>query len=127
MAPPYRSARGRPRLVRAPPAIRGDGFVVRSLEAALWAVAHTDGFDEGCLRAVNLGEDADTTAAVYEQLVGAIYGDAGDVGCGDGQREDVQRRGTRRDEGALPRGQGGAPRQGRRRRGPSGRGSREDR
>jgi ADP-ribosyl-[dinitrogen reductase] hydrolase len=54
--------------------IRGSGYVVRSLEAALWAFATTDSFEEGCLKAVNLGEDADTTAAVYGQLAGAFYG-----------------------------------------------------
>jgi ADP-ribosylglycohydrolase len=59
---------------KQPPAIQGDGFVVRSLEAALWALATTSSFEEGCLRAVNLGDDADTTAAVYGQLSGAIYG-----------------------------------------------------
>jgi ADP-ribosylglycohydrolase len=62
---------------KEPPAIRGAGFVVRSLEAALWALATTSSFEEGCLRAVNLGDDADTTAAVYGQLAGAIYGAGG--------------------------------------------------
>lgn len=59
---------------RDPPAIRGSGYVVRSLEAALWALHRSDSFAEGCLLAVNLGEDADTTAAVYGQLAGAVYG-----------------------------------------------------
>ena len=59
----------------APP--RGSGFVVHSLEAALWAFHHTADFREGCLKAANLGEDADTTAAVYGQLAGAFYGEAG--------------------------------------------------
>ncbi len=57
-----------------PPAIRGSGYVVESLEAALWALHAGDGFDEGCLLAVNLGDDADTTGAIYGQLAGAIYG-----------------------------------------------------
>ena len=56
---------------------RGTGFVVDSLEAALWAFHHTTDFREGCLKAANLGEDADTTAAVYGQLAGAFYGEAG--------------------------------------------------
>lgn len=60
--------------VRNPPQIRGSGYVVRSLEAALWAFARTDDFASGCLLAANLGEDADTTAAVYGQLAGAYYG-----------------------------------------------------
>jgi ADP-ribosylglycohydrolase len=58
-----------------PPEIRGDGYVVHSLEAALWAFYHGDTFREGCLLAANLGEDADTTAAVYGQLAGAFYGE----------------------------------------------------
>jgi ADP-ribosyl-[dinitrogen reductase] hydrolase len=57
-----------------PPQIRGGGFVVHSLEAALWAFYHSTGFEDGCLLAVNLGEDADTTAAIYGQLAGAYYG-----------------------------------------------------
>lgn len=60
---------------RQPPEIRGTGFVVRSLEAALWAFHRTDSFREGCLLAANLGEDADTTCAVYGQLAGAFYGE----------------------------------------------------
>ena len=47
------------------------GYVVRSLEAALWAFDESESFDEGCLLAVNIGDDADTTAAVYGQLAGA--------------------------------------------------------
>lgn len=62
---------------RAPPAIRGTGYVVASLEAALWAFAATKDFAAGALRAVNLGDDADTTGAVYGQLAGACYGLAG--------------------------------------------------
>ena len=49
--------------------------MVRSLEAALWAFDEGDSFEEGCLLAVNLGDDADTTAAVYGQLAGAFYGE----------------------------------------------------
>ncbi|MBP2634801.1 MAG: ADP-ribosylation/Crystallin [Firmicutes bacterium] len=57
-----------------PPEIRGTGYVVDSLEAALWAFYHSNNFAEGALLAVNLGEDADTTGAVYGQLAGAYYG-----------------------------------------------------
>jgi ADP-ribosyl-[dinitrogen reductase] hydrolase len=57
-----------------PPDIAGTGYVVRSLEAALWALAHSSSFEEGALIAVNLGDDADTTGAVFGQLAGAIYG-----------------------------------------------------
>ncbi len=59
---------------KSPPEIVGSGYVVQSLEAALWAFYHTTNFKEGCLLAVNLGNDADTTAAVYGQLAGAFYG-----------------------------------------------------
>ena len=59
---------------KEPPAIVGSGHVVRSLEAALWAFDKADSFREGCLLAVNLGDDADTTAAIYGQIAGAHYG-----------------------------------------------------
>jgi ADP-ribosylglycohydrolase len=59
---------------REPPAIRGSGYVVRTLEAALWALHRTESFRAGALAAVNLGDDADTTGAVYGQLAGALYG-----------------------------------------------------
>jgi len=58
-----------------PPEIRGTGYVVKSLEAALWALFQSESFEEGCLMAVNLGDDADTTGAIYGQLAGAIYGE----------------------------------------------------
>ncbi len=61
-------------LRKDPPEIRGTGYVVASLEAALWAFARSRDFREGCLLAVNLGDDADTTAAVYGQIAGAYYG-----------------------------------------------------
>lgn len=60
-----------------PREIRGTGFVVHSLEAALWAFWHSEDFRDGCLKAVNLGDDADTTGAVYGQLAGAYYGETG--------------------------------------------------
>jgi ADP-ribosylglycohydrolase len=60
---------------RQPPEIKGTGYVVKSLEAALWAFFHSQSFKEGCLLAVNLGDDADTTGAVYGQLAGAHYGE----------------------------------------------------
>jgi ADP-ribosyl-[dinitrogen reductase] hydrolase len=58
-----------------PPAIKGTGYVVKSLEAALWAFRKTNSFEEGCLAAVNLGDDAGTTGAVYGQIAGAFYGE----------------------------------------------------
>src|ERR671933_1050808 len=62
---------------REPPEIKGTGYVVKSLEAALWAFDRSHSFEEGCLLAVNLGNDADTTGAVYGQLAGAFYGEQG--------------------------------------------------
>lgn len=60
---------------REPPEIRGTGYVVESLEAALWAFERGQSFREGALLAVNLGDDADTTGAVYGQIAGAFHGE----------------------------------------------------
>lgn len=60
---------------RNPPEIAGTGYCVKSLEAALWSFYRSDSFRAGCLLAVNLGNDADTTAAIYGQLAGAYYGE----------------------------------------------------
>jgi ADP-ribosylglycohydrolase len=57
-----------------PPKIKGVGHVVQSLEAALWAFHNSTDFRQGALLAVNLGDDADTTGAVYGQIAGAFYG-----------------------------------------------------
>ena len=57
--------------------IRGTGYVVESLEAALWCFDQTNTFEEAILQAVNLGEDADTTAAICGQIAGAYYGESG--------------------------------------------------
>lgn len=62
---------------KQPPQIQGAGYVVQSLEAALWAFHNSTSFKQGCLMAVNLGEDADTTAAVFGQLAGTYYGAPG--------------------------------------------------
>jgi len=59
---------------KQPPEIRGTGYVVQALEASLWAFWNSDDFEEGALAAVNLGDDADTTGAIYGQLAGAYYG-----------------------------------------------------
>ena len=59
---------------RNPPEIKGSGYVVRTLEAALWAFYKTDNFRDGALMTVNLGDDADTTGAVFGQIAGAYYG-----------------------------------------------------
>jgi ADP-ribosyl-[dinitrogen reductase] hydrolase len=60
-----------------PPDIIASGYVVKTLEAALWAFHRSGSFEEGCVLAVNLGDDADTTGAVYGQLAGAFYGEDG--------------------------------------------------
>ena len=52
----------------------GLGYVVESLEAALWAFHASRDYRHGALLAANLGRDADTTAAIYGQLAGAYYG-----------------------------------------------------
>ncbi|WP_227370439.1 ADP-ribosylglycohydrolase family protein [Halomonas sp. M20] len=54
--------------------IRGSGYVLESLEAAMWCLWHSDSFADAVLKAANLGDDADTTAAVTGQLAGAFYG-----------------------------------------------------
>ena len=59
---------------KQPPEINGGGYVIDTLEAALWALYNTDDFESGALKVVNLGDDADTTGAVYGQLAGALYG-----------------------------------------------------
>lgn len=62
---------------RDPDSVRGSGYVVDSLNAALWAFWSSDDFATGALMAVNLGDDADTTGAVYGQLAGACHGKCG--------------------------------------------------
>lgn len=59
------------------PEIRGSGYVVECLEAALWCFDQTDSFENAILTAANLGDDADTTAAVCGQIAGAFYGESG--------------------------------------------------
>jgi ADP-ribosyl-[dinitrogen reductase] hydrolase len=54
--------------------LKPTGYVIDTLEVAVWAFITTDSFKEGALKAVNLGGDADTIGAVYGQLAGAYYG-----------------------------------------------------
>jgi ADP-ribosyl-[dinitrogen reductase] hydrolase len=54
--------------------ISGSGYCVHTLEAALWAFVSTDSFMSGLKKVVSLGEDTDTTGAVYGQIAGAYYG-----------------------------------------------------
>ena len=62
---------------KAPPDVVGSGYVVKSLEAALWAFHDAKDFRGAVLKAVNLGDDADTTGAVCGQLAGAYWGESG--------------------------------------------------
>ena len=54
--------------------IRSSGYVVDTLEAAIWALLNTDSFENALLKAVNLGEDTDTVGAVTGGLAGLYYG-----------------------------------------------------
>ena len=62
---------------KQPPMIQGSGWVVKSLEASLWAFHNSTTFEEAVLKAVNLGDDADTTGAICGQLAGAYWGESG--------------------------------------------------
>ncbi|WP_049792747.1 ADP-ribosylglycohydrolase family protein [Pseudomonas fulva] len=57
--------------------IRGTGYCIASLEAALWCFWSTDSFEAAVLQAANLGDDADTTAAIVGQIAGAFYAKPG--------------------------------------------------
>ncbi|WP_225309783.1 ADP-ribosylarginine hydrolase Tri1 [Erwinia billingiae] len=57
--------------------ILSSGYVIDTLEAALWAVWNTDNFSDAILLAANLGDDADSVAATAGQIAGALYGYAG--------------------------------------------------
>jgi ADP-ribosyl-[dinitrogen reductase] hydrolase len=57
--------------------IHSSGYVIHTLEAALWSVARSANFRDAVLTAANLGDDADTVAAVAGQLAGSLYGAAG--------------------------------------------------
>ena len=54
--------------------IKSTGYVVDTLEAALWCLLTTDNYRDCVLKAVNLGDDTDTVAAVAGGLAGALYG-----------------------------------------------------
>jgi len=57
--------------------VKGTAYVVDSLEAALWCFYTTDNFRDAVLTAANLGDDADSTAAITGQVAGAFYGESG--------------------------------------------------
>ncbi|MBH9577192.1 ADP-ribosylglycohydrolase family protein [Inhella sp. 1Y17] len=71
-----RLAQGSYRLKRRDEIV-GNGYVVNSLEAALWCYQRHECFEEAVLAAANLGDDADTTAAITGQLAGATWGHGG--------------------------------------------------
>lgn len=84
LAPAVRSLRPRPMIINAGEykqksrdQIRSSGYVIDTLEAALWAVWHTDNFKDAILLAANLADDADSVAASAGQLAGALYGVSG--------------------------------------------------
>lgn len=54
--------------------IKSTGFVLHTLEASLWCLLKTNSYKDAVLKAVNLGDDTDTTAAVTGGLAGIIYG-----------------------------------------------------
>jgi ADP-ribosyl-[dinitrogen reductase] hydrolase len=56
--------------------IQSTGYVIHTLEAAIWAFLNTDSFEAAVLKAVNLGGDADTIGAVVGQIAGAYYGES---------------------------------------------------
>ncbi len=62
---------------KAESAIQGTGYVVKSLEAALWCFWVSDTYKQAILKAANLGGDTDTTAAICGQVAGAYYGETG--------------------------------------------------
>lgn len=54
--------------------IHSTGYVLHTLEASLWCLMTTDSYEEAVLKAVNLGDDTDTTGAVTGGLAGLFYG-----------------------------------------------------
>lgn len=72
--------------------IKSTGYVVDTLEAALWCVLKTDSYRDCVLTAVNLGEDTDTVAAVAGGLAGIAYGCGGVQGIPDEWIAQIPRR-----------------------------------
>ncbi len=54
--------------------IKSTGYVVATLEAAVWCLLNTDSFRDCLIKAVNLGNDADTVGAVAGGLAGLFFG-----------------------------------------------------
>ena len=55
--------------------IKSSGYVVDTLEAAIWCLLNTDNYCECVLKAVNLGDDTDTVGAITGGLAGLLYGE----------------------------------------------------
>ena len=55
--------------------IQSSGYVVDSLEAALWCFLNTDNYRDCVLKAVNLGYDTDSVACIAGSIAGAYFGD----------------------------------------------------
>ena len=72
--------------------VRSSGYVVDTLEAALWCFLNTNSYRECVLTAVNLGEDTDTVAAVAGGLAGIYYGCSGESGVPDEWIAQIPRR-----------------------------------
>ena len=77
LTPPLLALCNREYLHKEEAVIKGSGYVVESLEAALWAFETTNSFADAVLKAANLCDDSDTTAAVSGQIAGAYYGLSG--------------------------------------------------
>lgn len=72
--------------------VKSTGYVIDTLYAALWCFLTTDSYREAVLKAVNLGEDTDTVAAVCGGLAGIYYGVGGDKGIPDEWIDKIARR-----------------------------------
>jgi len=54
--------------------LKSDGYVLHTLESAIWCLLNSSSYSDAVLSAVNLGYDTDTTAAVTGGLAGLFYG-----------------------------------------------------
>lgn len=72
--------------------IRSTGYVVDTLEAALWCFVNSSTYEDCVLTAVNLGDDTDTIAAIAGSLAGIYYGCGGETGIPDRWIQQIARR-----------------------------------
>lgn len=54
--------------------IKSSGYIVDTLEASIWCILNTQGYEEAVVKAINLGEDTDTVGAITGSIAGLIYG-----------------------------------------------------